>query len=41
MKHKMVTWEDVDNAVGYFVDTYNTQDLDCELIIGNPRGGLF
>ena len=40
MKHKMVTWKEVDEAVGFFVDTYNTQHLDCELILGIPRGGL-
>jgi len=40
MKYKMVTWKEVDNAVGFFVDMYNTQNLDCELILGIPRGGL-
>ena len=40
MKYKKVTWKEVDNAVGFFVDTYNTQQLDCELILGIPRGGL-
>ena len=40
MNYKKVTWKEVDNAVGFFVDTYNTQQLDCEFILGIPRGGL-
>ena len=40
MKHKMVTWEEVENAVKYFEYKYNTEQLDCELILGIPRGGL-
>ena len=40
MKHKMVIWEEVENAVKYFEYKYNTEQLDCELILGIPRGGL-
>ena len=40
MEYKKVTWKEVDNVVGFFVDTYNTQQLDCDLILGIPRGGL-
>ena len=40
MKHKMVTWKEVDNAVDFFIDAYNTQNLNCEFILGIPRGGL-
>ena len=40
MKHKMVTWEEVENAVKYFEYKYNTEQLDCEFILGIPRGGL-
>ena len=40
MKYKKVTWKEVESAVGFFADTYNTQNLDCELILGIPRGGL-
>ncbi len=36
----MVTWEEVENAVKYFEYKYNTEQLDCELILGIPRGGL-
>lgn len=39
-QHKMVTWDEVNNAVGFFVDTYIEDYLDCELILGIPRGGL-
>jgi hypoxanthine phosphoribosyltransferase len=38
--YKKVTWKEVDESVGFFVDTYNTQKLDCEIILGIPRGGL-
>ncbi len=40
MKYKKVTWKEVDDAVDFFIDTYNTQNLNCELILGIPRGGL-
>ena len=40
MEHKMVTWDETDSVVEFFIDTYNTQNLDCELILGIPRGGL-
>ena len=40
MEHKMVTWDEIDSVVEFFIDTYNTQNLDCELILGIPRGGL-
>ena len=40
MKYKVVTWEEVENAVNFFEYKYNTEQLDCELILGIPRGGL-
>jgi len=40
MKYKKVTWKEVDDAVDFFINTYNTQNLNCELILGIPRGGL-
>jgi len=39
-KQKEVTWEEVENVVRYLADIYETQNLNCELILGIPRGGL-